>query len=211
LQGYALQLRNEQTMKMSFENLVGALEGDGLKKEFLQAHYRAFEEEYWDLVMTGLCDPTESLPYWSERALTIPHLEGYSNQEKCRHIVAYVCAYWTVQHTVSSGENVLDNDEMSLRLNLLQPHAAQIIAIFRMLGICDDGCVGAVLLPSQVKTGGSESQMLVGTLTKQLVEVLTGEGKSLVLAITSIVLAIMGCSASCACYRSVSYLCSFVS
>jgi preprotein translocase subunit SecA len=60
------------------------------------------------------------------------------------------------------------------------PHAAQVIAIMRLLGM-----------------GNFKKEPV---LTNQLVEVLTGQGKSLIMAVASATLALLGADCYCACY-----------
>ena len=86
----------------------------------------------------------------------------------------------------------------------LQPHAAQIIAVFRLLGVEREGDVGrdfAAEYTDKTKTSVVDVVSYVKGLKKQLAQVLTGEGKSFILAMLAIILAILGCSVKCACYR----------
>lgn len=63
------------------------------------------------------------------------------------------------------------------------PHPAQVVAIFRMLGL------------------GYDSTVDLG-LAKNLVQIGTGEGKSVTLAITACTLALFGMDIYCVCYSS---------
>eukprot|EP00049_Salpingoeca_infusionum_P010428 m.179041 g.179041 ORF g.179041 m.179041 type:complete len:2555 (-) comp14640_c4_seq6:98-7762(-) len=63
---------------------------------------------------------------------------------------------------------------------LVQPHAVQIFAILRLLGL--------------------DQASSVRTIPKHLIQIGTGEGKSIVLAVSSIVLSLIGYDVDCACY-----------
>ena len=102
---------------------------------------------------------------------------------------------------------------------LVQPHAAQVIGIFRLLGM-DDPEVEAKLPKVQKQGGWSISgaissavggsaqtpaasmvaAQMAAALKRQLVEIKTGEGKSVTLAVTAAALAMTGCDVKCACY-----------
>jgi len=51
------------------------------------------------------------------------------------------------------------------------------------------------------RNGRTNTSGFVTDLKKQLAQVFTGEGKSLILALLSIILALLGCDVKCACYR----------
>ncbi|ETO06651.1 hypothetical protein RFI_30741, partial [Reticulomyxa filosa] len=75
---------------------------------------------------------------------------------------------------------------------LLKPHAAQVIAIFCMLGI-DEGKPG--LINNFIGTGESKTALI-----NNFVQIGTGEGKSIILAVTACALALFGFDVSCASY-----------
>lgn len=67
---------------------------------------------------------------------------------------------------------------------LMAPHAGQVLSLLRLFG-----------------TGFAEGQEK-RSLENQLVQLKTGEGKSVVIAVAACVLALLGCDVSCACYSS---------
>jgi hypothetical protein len=78
----------------------------------------------------------------------------------------------------------------------LQPHAAQVISIFRILGIGYDD-------ESKILGFGADKlKEYIGRskLYHNLVQIKTGEGKSITLAITAIIFALFGYDIDCACY-----------
>jgi hypothetical protein len=99
--------------------------------------------------------------------------------EKYLEIGALVFSYWTLEKWFSRDvikETEVDESDSSHREELLQPHAAQIVGIFRLLGIdCH-------------------------SISHHLAQISTGEGKSVTLAGTAIILALTGTSVDCVCY-----------
>ena len=199
LQGYSLMLRNEKTKRITVDIVLDRLQGDGIDDEYksrLHQHYLAFTDEYWNIVERGLPCVSETVQQLPLVALEFPRLQC-SVFEKIRHLLAVVCAYWTLENALS---NVVDSTEVDSKL--LQPHAAQIIAVFRLLGVdseSDMGTTYAENIPD--REGRTDINEYVGGLEKQLAQVYTGEGKSLILALLSVVLALLGCDIRCACYR----------
>jgi len=90
--------------------------------------------------------------------------------------MAHIFALWTLKNVeyYNTMKGVDNRDSY-----LLQPHPGQIISIFRLLGI-----------------GYKDST----NLNRNLVQIWTWEGKSVVLAVTSSILALLGMNVSCACY-----------
>jgi hypothetical protein len=93
--------------------------------------------------------------------------------EKYLEIGALVFSYWTLEKWFSRDvikETEVDESDSSHREELLQPHAAQIVgmSLFRLLGIdCH-------------------------SISHHLAQISTGEGKSVTLAGTAIILALTG-------------------
>ena len=204
LKGYSLMLRNEKTLRIKSDEVLKLLRGDEVDemcRRGLKAHYDAFEKEYWHLVQQGLTSlrgTITDLPNLTRELLRL----NCDVHEKIRHILTHVCAYWTLDNLQSSGSEA--KKDLSDKTNLLQPHAAQIIAVFRLLGVEREGDVGrdfAAEYTDKTKTSVVDVVSYVKGLKKQLAQVLTGEGKSFILAMLAITLAILGCSVKCACYR----------
>ena len=110
--------------------------------------------------------------------------------------MAHIFALWTLknaEHYFNSADDKKDErksddddyDDNKIEENrrnyLLQPHPAQVVAVFLLLGLFDNAHT---------------------KLPKHLVQVRTGEGKSIIMAVTAIVLALAGFDVSCACYSS---------
>jgi SecA DEAD-like domain len=90
-------------------------------------------------------------------------------------MMAYLFVIWTLRDAKHYFEANSNSDSTHY---LKKPHPGQVIAIFRMLNITEEG----------------------NGLSSHLVQTLSGEGKSIVVAITAVILAMCGFSVSCACY-----------
>jgi len=90
-------------------------------------------------------------------------------------ILACVFAIWTLQNSEFYFQST---DSSSDRAYLLQPHSAQVIGLLRLLSVDD---------PS-------------AHLANHFVQIGTGEGKSITLAMLSATLALLGLDVSCVCY-----------
>ena len=92
-------------------------------------------------------------------------------------LIAHIFALWSLEHSQEFFQATDVNDRNSF---LMQPHAAQVISIFRLL--CLD--------------------MDTASLQNGLAEIGTGEGKSITLAVVAIVLALVGYDVSVSSYST---------
>jgi hypothetical protein len=244
LNGYSLLLRNEKTLRFTHTDVLAQIEFSFTEnansvKEGLKLQYEWFDKEYWNLVESGLLhtdDVLDSLPNYTRKIAQHPTI---SFEEKARHIVAHVCAFWTLKNHKASGNtgsNDASADEDSAKntaaappkaakdnAEMLRPHAAQIISIFRLLGIQSKSpgktmfseimaaekndekdekadASGTKALYRQLSKIPTSIESALKALPKHLVQIFTGEGKSVTLAITACTLAILGAVVDCACY-----------
>ncbi|CAF3372385.1 unnamed protein product [Rotaria sp. Silwood1] len=98
-----------------------------------------------------------------------------SVRDKIPKLLAHIFALWTLQNAASYFEA---EDVENKNSYLLQPHAVQVVSIFRMFGI-----------------GDKKEE-----LRNNLVQIGTGEGKSVTLGATASALALLGFDVRCACY-----------
>ncbi|CAL6013594.1 Helicase-related_protein [Hexamita inflata] len=157
------------------------LEEVKFSKEQLNAHYKTFRSLYEYLVNNNMQNKQQILD-------AVKIFRQYVSQQTAQYIMtvqekiqlmAYIFAYFTASNS-DYFQQSQDKDQRRYSL-LLQPHAAQIIAIMALIGI-----------PM------NESSQNI--LKNQLSQVLTGEGKSIILAATAIIFVIMGYDVHCACY-----------
>jgi len=184
--GYALEFRNRKTQNCTIEDVLSETKGSDVCSPKLRELYEAFETVYWQYVDTYmvarekqvtiiahiLSDARESSAKLKPKT-TSKHPKY---DEVCTKLIACLFAYWTLAH-FQKMSILPDTDKNKLKSLLLKPHATQVVAIFRMLGMDNPN-----------------------PLSGHLVQMLTGEGKSVVLGVSSAVLALMGYEVYCACY-----------
>ncbi|CAL6089204.1 Helicase-related_protein [Hexamita inflata] len=191
-QDYAIQLRNNSMLQFNIEDVLDQSINTNTNKvkgfrtqiyensqvtdkqldvQNITAIYKRFDNLYWDLVQKNMFGTNFKL----EIQKRVKYQKQYSVEEKI-DLLTLIFAYWTLS---LSSKNISDINDESSRKKLVQPHAAQLVAIFSLLGIINNN-----------------------EITNQLIQVLTGEGKSVILAITATVLAIMGYEVNCVCYSN---------
>lgn len=181
---YAIELRNEKTLRYGFdyvlEKLLNNKSNINIDVAQLKKYYENYEKKYWEIVEPGLLQIGKTKKSIIQEAKNISNNDA-ATDEKILSLMSNIFAYWTLMHS-NNMHDVDDTDSETASTNknyLLQPHAAQVVAIFRLLGI-----------------DVSEPD----TLKNHLVEIGTGEGKSVTMAVTATVLALLGFDVDCACY-----------
>ncbi|MBX9585798.1 MAG: hypothetical protein K2X50_00940 [Gammaproteobacteria bacterium] len=181
--GYQHHVWSVRTQTHGIEYILDHIDGDDLDRQKLRSRYNEFDGRYKQLVTKNLSKHIDFASIVS--SLKVNLLKVRSNDVEIRwtgairdlipEILAHVFAIWTLKN----ASHYFDAEGADERESyLLRPHAAQIISILRMLGI-DDG---------------------TASLKNNLVQIGTGEGKSVTLAATASVLALLGFDVSCACY-----------
>ncbi|CAF3144286.1 unnamed protein product [Rotaria sp. Silwood2] len=181
------------------EYVLNELTGDEISKEVLRSRYQIFRKKFDELVSSRLksFDPNANKePDIAMLVTQIKHIAGtvthisksvtwdYTFTQQIPELLAYIFAVWTLKNT--QHYNTLRGIEAA-QTYLLIPHVGQVITVFRLLGI------------------GYESHVVIGScgLINNLVQIGTGEGKSVVLAITACVFALIGVDVNCSCYSEV--------
>ncbi|CAF4691084.1 unnamed protein product, partial [Rotaria sp. Silwood2] len=181
-------------------------EGDDLAKDVVCSRYKSFRRTYDDLI-------SKNLGSFNSKTQTEPNLEvliaqtkfligkvvrntnvitwDHSFRDKIPELLAHIFAIWTLKNT-QHYNNSRGIDES--RAYLLMPHVAQVIAIFRILGIGYDKNV--TIKKHRIHFSIIKSNDLINNL----VQIGTGEGKSVVMAITACVFALVGVDVNCSCY-----------
>lgn len=201
--GYKNFLRNEKVAQKTFDKFievggnvedvirVGAFEDDTgprwLKTDEQKNLKEVYEQicdgegHYWSLVEKGTPQQTREAEVRNivENALRLAQDTAFPSRDKVVALMAHVFAYWTLH--MLSLKGAPDRD----RRFLFKPHAGQIFGIARLLGVDKMG-----------QGQGSADNLF----ENHLVQILTGEGKSVILAVTSTVLALLGYKVDCACY-----------
>ena len=112
-----------------------------------------------------------------------------SKNRRKAELIAHICSLWTLL----SSSNFYDIKQKEY---LFQPHPAQVISIFRMLGMGYKTGFKTPIINTLSKTFGYDRDT---SLRNNLVQIGTGEGKSFILAVNSVVLALIGFDVYCVC------------
>ena len=182
-QGFSISIFNEKIQRHKIDYVIDKLKWDSLNKEQFRTRYQEFNTLYEELVQQNLKSNMELDKLLSNIRLIFGDIKqdthdiqwDASARNKIPKLVAHIFALWTLKNASHYFEAIHLTDKQNY---LLQPHAGQIASIFSMLGIGD-------------KREG---------LNNNLIQIGTGEGKSVTLAVTASVLALCGFDVWCACY-----------
>ena len=180
---FNISLFNEKTKRHGIDYVLANSTGDLIDTNLLKKRYDEFEKLYQALIHQYLKSDVKLDTLISDTLLLSGNVKLHSNalawnstvRAKIPTIAAHVFALWTLQKASNYFE-AADTDNQDGYL--IQPHAAQVVSIFRMLGI------------------GDKNEQLVNNL----VQIGTGEGKSITLGATATILALLGFEVRCACY-----------
>ena len=186
--GYSLSIFNTKTKKHDIKYVLENLEGDLLHKDRLKKRFETFESEYKSLIKMYLMPGTDIQPLISSTLVLLSNKNAKQNLNEqvwdshVKSLLPTLVAHIFAIITLKRAEHYFEADENdSKEIYLFQPHPAQVISIFRILGI-----------------GYSDPEQL----QNNLVQIGTGEGKSVTLAVLACVFAILGFEVSCACYST---------
>ncbi|CAF4032068.1 unnamed protein product, partial [Rotaria sordida] len=210
LSGEDWRKRREKMQKQDdLEYVLEKLTGDNLNKNILRSRYKTYREKYDELLSIFLSsmkqndntEPDLGVLVTQTKLLvsTVSHTHNSVTwsrpfKENIPELVAHIFAIWTLKNTQHyNSMRGIDG----AHAYLLMPHVGQVIAIFRLLGL---GYEKAEKV-SVVKL--SDKKIISDDLVNNLVEVGTGEGKSVVMAITACVFALTGVDVNCSCYSEV--------
>ena len=194
---HALNIDDWQTRWRQMEHqhrldyVLDNLHGDQIDKSTLAKCYKQFEQIYHSLtyqfsgVLGGMNNIQSNISGLSDHiknmaSVLIKTFTGgvwtYHTINNLIQLIAHVFALWTLANTHhSTGTHPY----------LLIPHVAQVIAVFRLLG-----------LDSPIHIPMAK----VNFLSNHLIEIGTGEGMSIVLAITACIFALAGFDVTCSYY-----------
>ena len=183
--GYNVSLFNTHINRHGLDYVKSNLSGDDIDKDLLEKRYKEFETCYKRLIKLYLRPKLNLAPLLSETHLAAGKVQQTQSQTawdsevryRVPKLAAHIFALWTLMNSTHYFEaESLDNKDSYL----LQPHAAQVISIFRILGI-----------------GDKKEE-----LKNNLVQIGTGEGKSVTLAVAASIFALLGFDVDCACYSN---------
>ncbi|KAL4496937.1 hypothetical protein ABPG72_002093 [Tetrahymena utriculariae] len=125
-------------------------------------------------------------------------------------LISLIFSLWSLQDISYYSDNSSANGRDDF---ILQPHPGQIISILRILGIGysqieDKGYIQFIedkvksVVPSVFldKNSTQESDTDIDNFRNNIIQIGTGEGKSITLAVTACILVLLGADVNCACY-----------
>lgn len=210
LSGEDRRKRREKMQKQdNIDYALKELKGDDISRDVLRSSYEIFlikynqlkNENLKHLSMDGNKEPDVQALVAQIKYIVEPFNPGSDSfkwsanfQDQIPDLLAHIFAIWTLQNTEHYNAMRGIRAEQSY---LLMPHVGQIIAIFRLLGIGYESyrTFGGYRVPRTTSVSKN--------LVNNLVELGTGEGKSVVLAITACVFALVGVHIHCSCYSEV--------
>lgn len=162
-------------------------------ESLLRRHVTNFHSQYTITVENGLAETKmeDALQRFVDETTSIScgSRPDLSYEDKVITMMVNIFSYWTVSfaesflHAKSDGQ-----DTEKEKLYLKRPHMGQILALFRLFGI------------DKTVSDAAKAKLLEEHVESHFVQVPTGEGKSIILAVTACMLALLGYTVNCACY-----------
>ena len=164
------------------------LKGDDLDNKFLKRVHDAFKNKYEELIVHIFSNAnTEGKLGWlvSETKMRVNKMTKkfdpkkfltQSLKDEIPELMSHIFAVWTLKNSqhYNASRGIDEN-----KAYLLMPHVGQVISIFRMFGI-----------------GYSKKS----DKYDNLIQIGTGEGKSVVMAVAASIFALIGYDVNCSCY-----------
>ena len=194
---------------------IAKISGDYLTKESLIQSFNKFEIKYNEIVINSLSDSSKSEENIKSIASNCKKLVADLEESKTKwtlqirdsvgDVLAHLFTIWTllnIHHCNQTRE--IAKDKLYLR-----PHVGQMLAIFRMLGIGYEKTFSDSQQNESNNLANSVLNMLAicnqdfnanKLLYNNMIQVGTGEGKSVIVAIAACVLALFGADVNCTCY-----------
>ncbi|EAR87661.2 helicase carboxy-terminal domain protein (macronuclear) [Tetrahymena thermophila SB210] len=189
----SISIFNKQVKEQGIKYVLENIKGEDLNKEKLDNVYNKFLKQYEDIVQNNIiCIENksqsekiviESLAYKVKSFAKKIELKNKqikwdnSVRQNIPSLMAHIFALWTFLN-MEYFKELTHMAKEEKETYLFSPHAGQIISIFRLLGL-------------GYQTDG---------LQNNFIQIGTGEGKSIVLAVTAIIFALHEVDVYCACY-----------
>jgi uncharacterized membrane protein YgcG len=211
--GYKNQLRNLQFERVGIEEVLANIPWKESKTE-LRFLFKDFQTKYWKIVDKGLSPHTrfhvlDEIPR-RVKWLAMEVKLGSRVADNLFEIVVNCFAFWTLNN-LKGYDSTPTGDAHKPRHYLTQPHPGQVVVVLRLLGLDNPNALVETPKkkgdPSLFEAGAEFFSSIFSTskkgnlkLQNHLAQIRTGEGKSIVLAITATVLALVGFDVDIACY-----------
>jgi hypothetical protein len=190
-------LFNRKTLSQDIDYVLKDLRGDAIDEKKLASSYRAFKTKFDSLIEDYLYPKIDFDTFKSNLSLFVSNILKNTNNgewtektlEDLPILIAHIFALWTL---LNAGQYFqMQGDKKTF---LFLPHPAQVVSIFRILGIGYEIDKMKIL---KEKFNLTQKDL---SLKKNFVQIGTGEGKSVTLAVTAVVLSILGFDVYCVCY-----------
>jgi hypothetical protein len=190
-------LFNRKTLSQDIDYVLKDLRGDAIDEKKLASSYRAFKTKFDSLIEDYLYPKIDFDTFKSNLSLFVSNILKNTNNgewtektlEDLPILIAHIFALWTL---LNAGQYFqMQGDKKTF---LFLPHPAQVVSIFRILGIGYEMDTMKIL---KEKFNLTQKDL---SLKKNFVQIGTGEGKSVTLAVTAVVLSILGFDVYCVCY-----------
>ncbi|GAM16947.1 hypothetical protein SAMD00019534_001220 [Acytostelium subglobosum LB1] len=186
---------NKKTSTLSLDDTLADFEGTDINKHLLKTSYQSFERLYNRLTEEGLrsdqsieVEVSKIIQNAKVIASSISPNMRVENGGKFIKLLAHIFAVWTL---AKSGARFMEAGDVN---ELLKPHTIQVLSIIRLLGIDNEKGWFTSTVNSFI---GMSSPFI-----NHLIEIKTGEGKSVTLAILSLLIALLGFDVKCVSYSS---------
>jgi hypothetical protein len=159
--------------------------------QLLRANWLIYETLYRELLNRFLQSSGRDALYTEAKrqVRALQNASALTRASESAKLLAYICAVVTLQLSVQQKQDSKDSNQI-LQDGLVQPHPVQVVSLFRLLGI-----------DQPVSLLGRFSELFYGPATQNhLIQILTGQGKSIVLGVMSVFLALFGLNVDCVCY-----------
>ncbi|KAL4480832.1 hypothetical protein ABPG72_001701 [Tetrahymena utriculariae] len=189
----SISIFNKQVQEHGIGYVLENIKGDDLQKQNLQNFYNKFIAEYQEIVQKNIiCIENKSKTVKSVIESLVSNIKtetkkvelknneikwDNSVRQKIPSLMAHILALWTLLNMDNFNE-LADLEKEEKETYLFQLHAGQTISLFRLLGL------------------GYE----IDGLQNNFIQIGTGEGKSIILAVAAILLALHEVDVYCACY-----------
>ena len=197
------KMQEQDNIDKALENL----DGTNLDKKVLRKRFDEFLEIYQNILRDSMSVTNENSANFISNLVRSTRTKannmatdvskwGANIKDNIADLLAHIFAIWTISSSEEHNES-RGVDESSAFL--LRPHVCQVLSIFRMLGIGYSTNISGIKssISRMVGIGGTTPMM---GLSNNLIEIGTGEGKSVVLAVASCIFALLGFEVNCSCY-----------
>jgi len=201
-EAYRRAIFNRKTLSQDIDYVLKNIKGTNVDVKGLQESFVIYKTHFDELIVKYIRPKVDAeiliddLQRVVERILR--HSKNTSTNSKTLQwdtqvlkelpvLIAHIFALWTFLNSKSYFSNETDY--------LFLPHPAQVVSIFRMLGIGNTVNTSSSSKRHSLDDGGAGL-----TLKNNLVQIGTGEGKSVTLAVAATVLGLLGFDVYCVCY-----------